>query len=154
MCPVDSSSVCNKVPESMGMLLALVRAELVRALEQELARQGMDLRFSHFQVITLLYGLGPMSAGELARALSRDGGAITRLLDQLEEKGCLCRKPDPQDRRALRIELTDTGKTLCRQVKGCKKRVLDVAQSSLTDDEREHLIDYLQRILLTLREPH
>lgn len=151
MCPADSP--CENLPQGMGVLLGLVRAELVRALEQELARQGMDLRFSHFQVISFLHALGPMSAGELARALSRDGGAVTRLLDQLEARDCLCRKPDLQDRRALRIDLTATGRALYRHVKSCSERVLDAAQRALTDEERAHFVDYLQRILITLRDP-
>ncbi|HET7300456.1 MAG TPA: MarR family transcriptional regulator [Oleiagrimonas sp.] len=150
MCPVTPT--CDKPPESLGILLGLVKSELVRALEQEIAEQGVELRFSQVQALKRLHLVGPMSAGELARALGHDGGALTRLLDQLEEKGYLRRKPDPQDRRALRIELTTTGKRLCQELRGCSDRVMNAAQKSLGKDERRHLIDYLQRILTTLRQ--
>lgn len=150
MCP--ATPTCDKPPESLGILLGLVKSELVRALEQEIAEQGVELRFSQVQALKRLHLFGPMSAGELARSLGHDGGALTRLLDQLEEKGYLRRKPDPQDRRALRIELTAAGKSLCRELGGCSDRVMNAAQKSLGKDERRHLIDYLQRILTTLRQ--
>ncbi|HET6588030.1 MAG TPA: MarR family transcriptional regulator [Oleiagrimonas sp.] len=150
MCP--TTPTCDKPPESLGILLGLVKSELVRALEQEIAEQGVELRFSQVQALKRLNLVGPMSAGELARSLGHDGGALTRLLDQLEEKGYLRRKPDPQDRRALRIELTASGKSLCRELGGCSDRVMNAAQKSLSKDERRHLIDYLQRILTTLRQ--
>ncbi len=149
MCP--SATHCDKPPESLGILLGMVKAELVRSLEQELAERGVELRFSQVQALKRLHLFGPMSAGELSRSLGHDGGAMTRLLDQLEDKDYLRRKPDPQDRRALRIELTSSGKRLCAELAGCSDRVMDAAQKSLGKDERHHLIDYLQRILTTLR---
>jgi DNA-binding MarR family transcriptional regulator len=131
----------------------MVKSELVRALEHELAAQQVQLRFSQMQALKRLYHQGAMSAGELARALGHDGGALTRLLDQLEEKNYLRRQPDPQDRRALRIELTASGSELCRELDGCSRRVMAAAQQSLDKHEQERLIDYLQRILITLRDP-
>ncbi|HET7267315.1 MAG TPA: MarR family transcriptional regulator [Oleiagrimonas sp.] len=150
----SSDTNATQTPRSLGILLGQVKSELVRALEQELVERGFELRFSQVHALKHLRRLGPVSAGELARSLGHDAGAMTRLLDQLEDKGYLKRKPDPKDRRALRIELTAAGKTLCRNLDGCSERVLDAAQTSLDSNEREHLIDYLQRILATLRHPH
>lgn len=152
MCPSDANAA--QMPRSLGILLGQVKSELVRSLEQELLERGVELRFSQVHALKHLHRLGPMSAGDLARSLGHDAGAMTRLLDQLEDKGYLRRKPDPQDRRALRIELTASGKSVCRNLDGCSERVLDAAQTSLDKDEREHLIDYLQRILATLRHLH
>lgn len=140
--------------ESLGMLLSLVKSELVRTMEQELAAQGIELRFNQFQALRRLSVMGPMSAGELARSLNHDGGGMTRLLDQLEAKDLLCRKPHPQDRRALRIELTPAGKTLCGQLTECSDRVAATVQSSLKLSERKQLHDFLRRILQTLRDFH
>ena len=137
--------------ESLGVLLALVRGELVRALEAEIAAKGLDLRFTQYLILKKLAQLGPMGATELARAVELDGGAMTRQLDQLEGKGCLRRCPHAQDRRALRIELTAAGVTLERQLGGCKNRVMDAAQRSLKETERRQLHDYLERVLHALR---
>ena len=138
-------------PESLGALLGLVRSELVSALEAELAERGMDLSFTQFLILKRLSALGTTSATELARAVDLDGGAMTRQLDQLEHKGFLRRRPHEQDRRALRIEMTEAGNALLSGLLSCHDRVLDAAQYSLSADERAQLLDLLRRVLHALR---
>ena len=147
------TSLSHATPhESLGVLLGLVRSEIVRAMEAELAALGVDLRFNQFLILKRLARLGPMSASELARAVELDGGAMTRQLDQLERKGYLRRCPHEQDRRALRIELTEAGKALWQQLTDCNERVLEAAQHSLSETERRRLHDYLSRVLHALRD--
>jgi len=93
-----------------------------------------------------------VSATELARAVELDGGAMTRQLDQLERKGYLRRSPHEQDRRALRIELTEAGNTVWQNTASvCSQRVMNAAQRSLDDTEQTQLHDYLERVLHALR---
>jgi DNA-binding MarR family transcriptional regulator len=138
--------------ESLGVLIGLVRTELVRGIEAEIAAKGLDLRFTQFLILKRLAMLGPMTATELARSVELDGGAMTRQLDQLEGRGFLRRLPHEQDRRALRIELTATGDEMWQQLTGCNERVLQAAQRSLTETESKHLHDYLERVLHALRD--
>ena len=138
--------------ESLGVLLGLVRTEVVRAMEAELASTGADLRFTQFLILKRLARLGPMSASELARAVELDGGAMTRQLDQLERKAYLRRCPHEQDRRALRIELTADGDALWQRLTDCNERVLAAAQRSLDKTEQAQLHDYLERVLHALRD--
>jgi len=149
-----SSGISNEtVPnENLGVLLGLVRSEIVRDTEAEMAELGMDLRFNQFLIIKRLARLGPMSATELARAVELDGGAMTRQLDQLENKGYLRRCPHELDRRALRIELTEAGTAVWHQLSDCNERVLAAAQRSLNDVEKNQLHDYLARVLRALRD--
>src|SRR5690242_5774779 len=149
---MNTESLALATPkESLGILLGLVRAEIVRAMEAELAAQNVNLRFTQFLILKRLARLGPMGATELARSVELDGGAMTRQLDQLERRGYLRRCPHAQDRRALRIELTDEGDALWRQLNGCNEHVLAAAQASLDDEERHRLHDYLERVLHALR---
>jgi DNA-binding MarR family transcriptional regulator len=138
--------------ESLGILLGLVRSEVVRAMESELAARGLNLSFTQFLIIKRLSRLGPMSATELARSVELDGGAMTRQLDQLEGKGYLRRCRHEQDRRALRIELTEAGSTLWQELTNCNERVLSAAQRSLDEAEQAQLHDYLERVLHALRD--
>ena len=149
---MENETLAHPAPkESLGVLLGLVRSEIVRAMEAELAALGVGLRFTQFLILKRLALLGPMSASELARAVELDGGAMTRQLDQLEGKGFLRRCPHEQDRRALRIELTEQGTALWQQLTDCNERVLDAAQRSLSETERTRLHDYLSRVLQALR---
>jgi len=150
---MNSESLAFTTPkESLGILLGLVRAEIVRAMETELAANGLNLSFTQFLILKRLARLGPMSASELARSVELDGGAMTRQLDHLEGKGYLRRCRHEQDRRALRIELTDAGNALWTQLTDCNERVLTAAQRSLSEAEQAQLHDYLQRVLHALRD--
>ena len=150
---MNTESLAFATPrESLGILLGLVRAEMVRAMEAELAARNVDLRFTQFLILKRLARLGPMSASELARAVELDGGAMTRQLDQLEHKGYLRRCPHEQDRRALRIELTAAGDDTWKQLTDCNDRVLAAAQRSLDEAEQAQLHDYLERVLHALRD--
>ena len=151
--PVSGSAGNEISKATLGVLLTMVRSEMVRALEREFARKSVDLSFTQFLILKNSQQLGAVSATELARAVEIDGGAMTRQLDHMERKGYLRRTPHAQDRRALRIELTDAGKTLSRDTAFvCSDRVTTAAQSSLNEEEREQLHDYLGRVLNTLRE--
>lgn len=150
--PPTSSATAPYRP-SLGLLLTMVRAEMVRAIESELSSQGLDLSFTQFLILKKAQLLGAVSATELARAVDIDGGAMTRQLDQLERKGYLRRMPHEQDRRALRIELTDAGLTVWKDTaSACSQRVMTSAQRSLSDKEQAQLHDYLTRVLNTLRD--
>ncbi len=150
--PRNSPSDCTSDAPSLGMLLTMVRSEIVRALEAELASQNLDLSFTQFLILKKAHLLGAVSATELARAVELNGGAMTRQLDQLERKGLLRRTPHQQDRRALRIELTDTGNAVWQNTASvCSQRVMNAAQGSLTSAEQAQLHDYLERVLHALR---
>lgn len=155
-----NSSDCSLTPvtgdphaPSLGMLLTMVRSEMVRAIEAELTSQGLDLSFTQFLILKKAQQLGAASATELARAVEIDGGAMTRQLDQLERKGYLRRTPHAQDRRALRIELTDAGNAVWKDTASvCSQRVINASQRSLSDLEQTQLHDYLTRVLHALRD--
>lgn len=142
-------------PPSLGMLIAMVRSEMVRAIETEMAAQGLELSFTQYLILKKAWQLEAPSATELARAVELDGGAMTRQLDQLEAKGYLRRTRHAQDRRALRIELTDEGYRVWQDIASiCSQRVLDAAQVSLSKTEQAQLYHHLERVLHALRDKH
>ena len=49
---------------------------------------------------------GPLTAGQLATAAGLTRGATTTLIDRLVTAGYVERRPDPDDRRSIRIALT------------------------------------------------
>jgi DNA-binding MarR family transcriptional regulator len=141
----DPAPVIHR-PPSLGVLIGQVRNELVRALETELHRQGVDLRYTQFLALKRLAMDGPMHAGELARALEHDAGAMTRVIDQLEKKGYVVRQPNPQDRRALRLAVTESGMATWQLIAKSHERTLERAQHELTTEERAQLFRALERI--------
>ncbi|WP_169811900.1 MarR family winged helix-turn-helix transcriptional regulator [Nocardia grenadensis] len=83
--------------------------ELSRLLDRELATHGVTA-----QQAALLINLagGESSPKRLAAVLGIDTGGATRLVDRLEAKGLLRRRPGVEDRRAVVLELTESGRGL------------------------------------------
>ncbi|MDR2880305.1 MAG: MarR family transcriptional regulator [Azoarcus sp.] len=91
------------VPSSFCGLLKQVGDGLRREIERNLAERGLGLNFNQCMVLRTLMLSGPCTAIEIAQAIDHTPGAVMRLLDKLEARGCLHRKPHGRDRRALRI---------------------------------------------------
>jgi DNA-binding MarR family transcriptional regulator len=57
-----------------------------------------------------------MRVNELARAVVLSPTGMSRFVDRLEAEGLVRREPDPEDRRALQVVLTDAGRDLLRRM--------------------------------------
>lgn len=132
-------------------LIGRLRAEFVTEVEEEMARQGVDLNFTQFVALKLLGHDESLTPVELARALHYNPGALTRLLDKLEQRGYLKRLPDPDDRRALRLQLTTQGRNLRKRLIGYCDAVAEQTFACTTSRERETLHGVLTRVLEDIR---
>ena len=103
---------------------AAVRGELARELRQftglgtsffraAAARIGMTV--TDMQVIDSLAAIGPMTAGGLADLTGLTTGAITGMLNRLEEAGLVRRERDPEDGRRVIVRLV-SGKEELREI--------------------------------------
>jgi len=62
-------------------------------------------------------GDGALRLGELSRRLGITASTLTRNISRLEDRGLLCRLGDPEDRRAQRVALTETGRSAAAEVR-------------------------------------
>ncbi len=150
------SPACTLPPgaeENLGLLLGLARARIVATLEAELAADGLAINHTQYATLKRLAQCGPQSPSELAQALGHDAGAMTRVLDGLEEKGYLRREPNPDDRRSVRVVPTEAGTALWSRMRGCGERTMNQALSLLSEAERTALRDALKRIVEALSPP-
>ena len=145
--------VCNLPPgaeENLGLLLGLARARLISALEAELAANGLAINHTQYAALKRLAQCAPLAPGELAQALGHDAGAMTRVLDGLEEKGYVRREPNPDDRRCVRVIPTEAGAALWSRMRSCGERTMAHALENLSEPERDALRDLLKRIIDSL----
>ena len=90
---------------------------LKQMMEETLAEH--DLTWGEWKLLGLLLHQGEpyrLSPGKLAKDLELSSGAMTNRLDQLEQAGLIRRLPDPNDRRAVGLELTDKGRELTAEI--------------------------------------
>lgn len=74
-------------------------------------RETADLSPVQYNVLRILRGAGAqgLSAGDIAERLITRSPDVTRLVDRLEKRGLVRRAPDPEDRRAVRVRITEEG---------------------------------------------
>jgi len=102
--------------EPMGVFGRLGRLYLTAGRAIETVFEAHGLNTGEFDVLAALRRAGEDQArtpGELSRTLMLSPGGMTNRLDRLEGMGLVRREPDPDDRRSLRVVLTDEG---CRKV--------------------------------------
>lgn len=68
-----------------------------------------DLTYSQFAVLEALYHLGPLTQGEISQKVLKSGSNMTMVIDNLERDGFVRRERDAQDRRVIRVYLTEAG---------------------------------------------
>jgi DNA-binding MarR family transcriptional regulator len=89
-------------------------ARVTRAISRDLAAAGLpDL--SWYDVLWALYRR-PLRVKERAEAVVVSPTAMSRFVDRVEKAGYVRREPDPDDRRALQITITDAGRDLLRRM--------------------------------------
>ena len=100
--PRASSSAADEAREIVGLFRSL-RRHLVRGSRAELARSGLTA--AQVSVISLLGTNGAMTLGELSRELELSHSTVSGIVDRLQAKDLVVRKPSPDDRRYVRIFL-------------------------------------------------
>ena len=83
---------------------------------------------------------------DLVAHSGRDKGQLARLIGSLRERGLLEAQADEADRRALRLLLTQQGKSIQQAVRAQRQRLAASAASGLSAAERQQLMALLERV--------
>ncbi len=137
--------------KGIGHLMHRVRTEMLAAVDRELAADEqlgpMEVTSAQFIIIATLSMGVAKSASDLCKGISYDAGAMTRMIDRLEEKGLLRRSRDPGDRRLVNLELTEKGSASLPRMRDISMRVLNRFLQGFTKAEARQLEAYLMRML-------
>jgi MarR family 2-MHQ and catechol resistance regulon transcriptional repressor len=105
-----------------------------------------ELSLSEFGVLEALYAKGPLLVGELGSKVLLTSGSMTYVVDKLEDRGLLIRRPSPDDRRALHVELTEKGRKLIARIFPEHAEEIRRAMSGLSTEEQRELTATLKRL--------
>jgi DNA-binding MarR family transcriptional regulator len=105
--------------ETLGAWRAFLNAHahVTRRISADLAAAGLpDLTW--YDLLWALYRSPGRSlrVNELAQAVVLSPTAMSRFVDRVQAAGCVRRVPDPDDRRALQVQITDEGVALLRRM--------------------------------------
>jgi len=117
------------------------------AKEQSLAAyEQTGVHPYHHAILIVLDERSHETQGSIADALGYDRGQLVGLLDELEEKGLVQRRRDPNDRRRHLVTLTPEGTKMLRRLRALATEVESDFLSPLTDIERAQLHGLLFRL--------
>jgi DNA-binding MarR family transcriptional regulator len=135
-------------PLSVQVLMWLVRASGAILGSQADALRDVDLSTSAFNVLMALRNTpgNVLEPCDIADRLLVTRPSVTGLLDTLEGKGLIERRPHPQDRRRRLVHLTDSAHELLNANLGVHYADLDRHFADLSVDERMQLVTLLRRI--------
>jgi DNA-binding MarR family transcriptional regulator len=140
---------------SLGVVHRLIWSG--RLAEELLARaavaSGLNRR-GDYEVLALLRRAEPtlLTPRQVAQQLLTSASGMTGKLDRLEQQGLVERSPDPEDRRAIRLGITDTGRTLIDEAFDISLSMYQSMLENLTAAERADIETILERLLTRLEE--
>ena len=122
---------------------------LLRTLDETLAEFGLDS--GEYKVLGSLAQSGEpfcSTPGKLGKHMELSSGAMTNRIDRLEEAGLVRRRPDPNDRRGVLVEMTEKGRETYERAVGVQAKKEELVASALDDGEKKQLNDLLRRLML------
>ena len=144
------------LPEALvkwpGFLLAWVSDLAREVYARELAPLG--IKSHHLGILTLLESDGPMVQARLGDRLTIVKPMIVSLINELEARSFVERRPHPTDRRAFEIHLLAQGRQCIRDADVISRAVTANFFGDLTSDEQQLLYQFLWRLARSNNRKH
>ncbi|SMF02205.1 DNA-binding transcriptional regulator, MarR family [Tistlia consotensis] len=132
----------RSAPEpTVGFLVNEV-ARLIRRNFNHRAR-NRGLTQAQWQTLAVLYRHEGVNQATLAERIEIHPATLTKVIDRLAAAGWVERRPDPSDRRAFLLHLTEAAEPLIDEMRGLAAEVRDQALASVPEAARRQLLDTL-----------
>jgi DNA-binding MarR family transcriptional regulator len=126
--------------------------QTARAIRQayETRLATLDLNLSQASLLGFLKDSGPLTQTQLAASLGLGRAATGAIIDALEKRGLVERRPDPKDRRVWLVATTRAGSDLAEPVLEIDRALRDDLRAGITKRERQLLAELLVRLQANL----
>lgn len=143
--------VWNKFESTLDKELAQIRENLEGMHPHRVGQSDANYEL-FYRASSSIYPQGSMTMGEFSTALSVPLSTATRIADWLVDNGYVQRFNDPEDRRVVRITLTDNGRGLYKAIDKYIKQRLQNILSCLDDEEMKAFLILVRKIVTRLKE--
>jgi MarR family 2-MHQ and catechol resistance regulon transcriptional repressor len=136
----------DAVVEAVGTYVKLMRAyrSVTGRIEALVGAEGLTL--TQLGVLEGVLHKGPMTHRELGRKVLTSAGNMTDVVDKLEGRGLVRRVRAATDRRQVRVELTEAGRSLIENLFPQHARDIARIMSVLSGEELRHLGNLLRKL--------
>lgn len=140
----------NDIGQTNNHLLFYKFSMINEILDKRIKKQNPEMKSitkGQGRLIVLLKRKDKISTKELSEILNISVTSLNETLNKLEQKNFIRKVPSQKDKRVLLIELTEEG----RNLKFKYPEDIDIFDT-LSDEEKEILNDYLNRLILELHD--
>jgi DNA-binding MarR family transcriptional regulator len=130
--------------EELTSSFGSVFLRFTRLLDKRMAREGASL--ARTRVLLMIQRRGPVKASDIAELFGLAPRTVTDTLDGMERQGLIRREPDPKDRRAKRILITEAGQQAVAATEPIRRELISQVMGSLTGEERKALSSILGKL--------
>jgi len=131
-----------------GFLIAKIHQITNRMFNQMLKEYGIkELNPGQGRILFALWQTDDVPIRELSIKTQLTKSTLTTMLDRLESAGFLKRGPDENDRRIIKVKLSEKSKKLQKKYVAVSKKMTEVFYRTLTEEEIDQFEGYLSRIL-------
>jgi len=135
----------DRAPSTLAFLLSQVGIHASRRFAERIA--AVDLNPPLFRVLNLVDAAEGKSQQAIAAAIEIPASRMVALVDELEQRGRVERRPDPADRRVRALYLTRKGRqTLARGRKIAREHEEELTRG-LAAADRKRLVGLLQKMV-------
>src|SRR5436853_361231 len=128
----------------IGFLISDIARLMRTAFDRRVRKLGLTR--SQWLVINRLYREPGATQSELAEMLEVEKATAGRMVDRMEKKGWVVRRPDAADRRVNRLHLTAEADLLQVQLAQIADRTVDDALALLAPRERDQFAEWMRRV--------
>ena len=145
----------QKAPPAATMGRARLMEALNRAMRDasaqgvihsQMAAERLGIGSSDLECLDFIVMRGPLTAGELATATGLTTGAITGVIDRLEQAGFARRERDPDDRRKVLMRFAPGAERRIFPLFKPMERATTAVLERYSDKELAFLLEFLQRL--------
>ncbi len=132
-------------PVTLAFLLSQVGVYSARRFAQRIA--AVDLQPPLFRILNVVAATEGKAQQSIGEAIEVPPSRMVALVDELEKRGLIERRPDPMDRRIRALYLTDEGRRLLARGRKIASEHEDELTRGMSAADRERLTALLQGIV-------
>ena len=136
----------DRTKSSMNAFIGLNRTldYLEKIVREDVKQYGLNI--TEFAVLELLYNKGDQQIHRIRERVLIASSSISYVVDKLEEKGCVTRIRNQQDKRIINASLTQQGRRIMDEIFPKHAETIQSTFSILTDEELQTLQNTLKKL--------
>ena len=140
----------NVDPDSFGFIVNDISRLLLAEMDRRTSEAGIELTSGERRTLAHAARAGAVRQNVLAERMGLEAMTLSAYLDRLEAAGLVERRPDPTDRRAKIVHLTEAAGSILKATVPISAGIHADASREISPEEWDRLLELLRQVRETL----